>query len=64
MKQWWSLGVEEVINKLQTDVSAGLSGKEAADRLKRFGYNRIEGKKGPSPLSIFLAQLRISLSGF
>ena len=58
MTKWWQLDAEQTAKNLGSDSSSGLSEKEAADRLRRFGYNRIEGAKGPSPLAIFLAQFK------
>ncbi len=56
MTQWWQLDAEKAAGLLDSDLSTGLTSEQAADKLQRFGYNRIEGKKGPSPLAIFLAQ--------
>lgn len=56
MTQWWQIGIEQAAGLLDSNLSSGLTSKQAADKLQRFGYNRIEGKKGPSPLAIFLSQ--------
>ncbi|MFZ0033440.1 MAG: calcium-transporting P-type ATPase, PMR1-type [Sedimentisphaerales bacterium] len=58
MTQWWQLGIEQAAGLLDSNLSSGLTSKQAADRLQRFGYNQIEGKKGPSPLAIFLSQFK------
>ena len=58
MTQWWQIDVEAIAKELGTDISAGLSEKEAADRLTRYGPNRLEEKKGISPLTILLAQFK------
>ena len=56
MTQWWQLDAEQVAGLLDSNLSSGLTSSQVADKLQRFGYNRIEGKKGPSPLAIFLSQ--------
>ncbi|MGA2172222.1 MAG: calcium-transporting P-type ATPase, PMR1-type [Sedimentisphaerales bacterium] len=58
MTQWWQIDIETTAKNLGSDLSAGLNGAEATARLGRFGYNRIEGKKGLSPFAIFLAQFK------
>jgi Ca2+-transporting ATPase len=56
MTQWWQIGVEQAADLLDSNLSSGLTSEQAADKLQRFGRNQIEGKKGPSPLAIFLSQ--------
>ena len=56
MTQWWQANIEQVVGSLGGDLSSGLTSEQAAERLQRFGRNQIEGKKGPSPLAIFLSQ--------
>jgi Ca2+-transporting ATPase len=56
MTQWWQVGIEQAAGLLDSNLSSGLTSEQAADKLQRFGHNQIEGKKGPSPLAIFLSQ--------
>jgi len=56
MTQWWQLDAEKAAGLLDSNLSSGLTSGQVADKLQRFGYNRIEGAKGPSPLAIFLSQ--------
>lgn len=52
----WQLSVEEVSERLQTNLQKGLSEEEADKRLKEYGPNTIETKKRQSLLSLFLHQ--------
>ncbi len=54
---WHSIGVEEAIHKLQSDLK-GLSEKEAARRLTEFGYNELKKRKRVSLRQIFWAQFK------
>ncbi|MGA1980061.1 MAG: calcium-transporting P-type ATPase, PMR1-type [Sedimentisphaerales bacterium] len=56
MTQWWQASIEQVIGSLDSNLSAGLTSEQAAEKLQLLGRNQIEGKKGPSPLAIFLSQ--------
>lgn len=56
MTQWWQIGIEQAAGLLDSNLSTGLTSEQAADKLQRIGRNQIEGKKGPSPLAIFLSQ--------
>jgi Ca2+-transporting ATPase len=58
MEQWWRLSVEQVIEHLSSDLSAGLSSSEATARLKQYGPNQLEERGGPSAISIFFSQFR------
>jgi magnesium-transporting ATPase (P-type) len=53
--------VEEVLNYLGSN-QKGLSEDEAALRLRRFGYNEFERRKGVSPFKILRARLPSSES--
>src|ERR1035437_116815 len=55
VSDWHSLPEEEVLNALLAD-PAGLSPKEAAQRLARYGPNRLTPQKNRSPLLRFLLQ--------
>jgi Ca2+-transporting ATPase len=56
MTQWWQVSIEQTADLLDSNLSSGLTSEQAAEKLQRFGRNQIEGKKGPSPLAIFLSQ--------
>ncbi|MFM7437850.1 MAG: cation-transporting P-type ATPase, partial [Snowella sp.] len=49
LSRWHQLEVEEVLQRLGSDTSAGLTAAEAARRLKEWGYNELnnQGSKGP-----------------
>ncbi len=55
---WWNLDIQDIAEKLETDLTKGLSDHEAKIRLEKFGRNQIEEKKGHGPLAIFLAQFK------
>ncbi len=55
-KAWYQLNIAEVSRTLNTNLSQGLSGQEVRDRLKEYGLNQLEEKKGISPLMLFLSQ--------
>jgi len=55
-KKWHSLKVEEVVRIFDTDTNKGLSEKEAKERLKKFGTNRLPEEKSFSRLKILLDQ--------
>ncbi len=57
-KSWWHRGVEETARELGTDRAAGLSAREAAVRLEKFGRNQLQEAPKRSPLSIFLDQFK------
>ena len=58
MRQWWQESIEQVVAFLEGDLSRGLTTQKAAARLAEYGHNRLEEKKGASPLSIFLGQFK------
>ena len=58
MRQWWQESVEQVVASLEGDLTRGLTTQQAAARLDQYGHNRLEEKKGASPLSIFVGQFR------
>lgn len=53
---WHTLGVDEAINKLQSDPEKGITSQEVAVRIKRYGTNELIEKVGRSPLQIFIDQ--------
>ncbi len=57
MKEYYSLSAEDVIAEQKTS-SEGLTGKEAAERLEKYGPNRLREEKKPSLVKRFLDQLK------
>lgn len=55
-KKWHSLKVEKVVRIFDTDINKGLSEKEAKERLKKFGTNRLPEEKSFSRFKILLDQ--------
>ncbi|NMF58726.1 cation-translocating P-type ATPase [Pseudanabaena yagii] len=53
---WHTLGVDEALNKLQSDPEQGITSKEVAVRIERYGTNELTEKAGRSPLQIFIDQ--------
>jgi len=58
MKTWWQFNIEETIDALQTDASKGLTDTEVSLRLKKYGLNQLQEKKGISPWQIFFSQFQ------
>ncbi|MDD1630339.1 MAG: HAD-IC family P-type ATPase, partial [Methylococcaceae bacterium] len=57
---FWAIAIEAQLARLQATVK-GLSDEEAKERIKRFGANRLNGKKQTGPLRLFLAQFKSSI---
>ena len=57
---FWAIAVESQLERLQT-TKQGLSPEEAEERLKRFGSNRLNGKKQNGPWRLFLSQFKSSI---
>jgi Ca2+-transporting ATPase len=55
---WHALSGEEAAAAQGVDVDTGLTGNQAADRLRRFAPNEIRSEKPPSALAVALGQLR------
>lgn len=54
--EWYNKGKKEVLNELKTNLSSGLSNKEAAERLARYGKNELEAQTKKSFISKLIAQ--------
>lgn len=53
-REWYSIESADVIDTLESDISAGLSDSEATQRLQQFGENVLPEKKRESKLIRFL----------
>ncbi|MEK6737374.1 MAG: cation-transporting P-type ATPase, partial [Planctomycetota bacterium] len=53
---WHSLPSDDVIKRLETNITSGLSRTEVESRLRKHGHNQLEEKKGESPFMLFLGQ--------
>jgi cation-transporting ATPase F len=53
---WHCFGLEEIRQRLETDLSRGLTGDQVALRLETFGTNTLTRKKGQGPITRFLIQ--------
>ncbi|MFW5638900.1 MAG: cation-transporting P-type ATPase, partial [Methanoculleus sp.] len=54
---WWTLAPEEVLQELGTR-PAGLSAKEAEERLERYGANILQEEGRETKLQVFLRQFK------
>ena len=52
----FSLPLDKVAEALSTNTKTGLSAEQSKDRIREYGYNLIESKKGVNLLVIFLRQ--------
>lgn len=48
---------QDVLKELDSDPSIGLTTDKVNERIKKYGYNKLAGKKKKSTLQLFLAQL-------
>ncbi len=55
---WYRLAADEVLERLGSDASRGLTAAAARERLATFGPNRLPGHQGPGLLSTFANQFR------
>src|SRR3990167_1180468 len=56
-----TLSALEVIDKLKTNISTGLSSEEAKARLEQYGPNQLGASVSVSPLTLFFHQFQNSL---
>ena len=64
MKQdWHALPWKEVVRKLHSHPKLGLSEEEVKRRRRKFGENKLPGKKPPSKIFLFLNQFKSPLIG-
>ena len=57
MKEFWSYDLDDILKRLKTN-KAGLSSKEAEERIDKYGQNIFEEKKSSSKLGIFINQFK------
>lgn len=55
---WFSKSCEAVLKEVDVDASSGLSDKEAAARLSKYGANKLLRKKKKNVFKLFLEQLK------
>ncbi|MFB0918368.1 MAG: cation-translocating P-type ATPase [Clostridiaceae bacterium] len=55
---WYTQSTEEVLKELQVDPVKGLSNEEAAERLLKYGKNKLPEKKRKSVFKMFIEQLQ------
>ncbi len=53
---WHTKSIEDAVKELDTDIKRGISEKESAERIEKYGYNELEEKKGRTPFRIFISQ--------
>lgn len=58
MGAWHNMGTEQVLNQLGTSRGGGLTGHQAAERLREHGRNELTGRKQRPLLLRFLEQLK------
>ncbi len=58
MADWHALEIEEVLRRLGTDASTGLTAAEAGRRLAAYGPNKLQAAHRISPWAILLAQFK------
>jgi len=58
MRDWHQLDTTDVLERLRTDSTTGLTTVEAARRLAEHGPNELQAAHGVSPWEIFVAQLK------
>jgi len=57
MYDFYQLTTKETLKKLNTKIK-GISDEEAKERIKKFGFNRLESKKTIHPIKLFLKQFK------
>lgn len=56
-KNWHSLSIEEVLQKLKSSKS-GLTIEEVKNRIKTYGYNKLEEMQKETPIQLFISQFK------
>ncbi len=58
MMHFYNKTIKEVLAHLETNAAEGLTSSQARQRLEKYGYNQIAGKRKKSFLQMFLAQFK------
>ena len=58
MSQWFAKTTKQVLSELDTSRTAGLTTRQASERLEQYGPNRLEGTKKESLAVRFLNQMK------
>jgi P-type Ca2+ transporter type 2C len=58
MTQYYNQNINEIISKLKTSLTEGLSSEEASKRLSEYGYNQLTGKKKKTFFRMFMEQFK------
>lgn len=56
MEKPYTLNIEQIAERLKTDVKIGLTSSEALNRIKEYGANVLKEAKGKNPLVMFLGE--------
>ena len=57
-KKWFNLTLKEIEDKLETNLSRGLSSSQVTQRVEKYGYNELKAKKKKSIFVKFLEQFK------
>ena len=57
-----SLEIDEVVEKLKTNINSGLSTNEANERVLKYGKNELKEKKKKSVFKIFIDEFIVKIS--
>ena len=57
-EKWFNKEIQEVEEKLQTDVEKGLSQEEIASRHEKYGFNELKSQKKKTLVQRFLEQFK------
>lgn len=58
MKRWYQSPPQDALHNLQVEARTGLSAREAAVRLQRYGRNELQSGKPINPFKLFLSQFQ------
>jgi Ca2+-transporting ATPase len=55
---WHNREIKDIVSELDSDIHQGLNDSKVEEKIKKFGYNEIEQKKGKTLLGKFLDQFK------
>ncbi len=55
---WHSLGTEQVLKELDSNLHSGLTGDAAQKRIEKYGLNELRKEEGVSPFTLFINQFK------